>query len=196
MITTDFRIDIGQDKELPADQFNEAYKKTLESMGMTAAVERYFSKTEDANDSPIPYPRMDKMLSRWISILMDSESKLEAYKHDQPPMEALGLMFYAHQTAIFDEIIIKYHNTDPDPIAIGRSGQERFLICAWGPDTVDRDSIRSRAEAKLRKELPEQIRAAVRKFSSMATEDGIETLIERILAGEWVYENVTIGNYN
>ena len=184
IIVTDFRIDLGEDKhDLSSEQFNETYKATCEQLGMSKLVERYITKDDNEKSFIIPYQRIDKEFKRSFSILFDSSQTIENYTHDQPPMEALGLIMFAKMQDTFSEIYIKFHNTDPDPVAIGKKDNEEFLICAWGPDKVSRETFLERSRKKLEIELPKKIDEMLRKLNNEKRD--INYLIEKICTGEF-----------
>lgn len=185
-IVTDFRVNLGEQKdELSNEQFNETYKATCEQLGMSKLIDRYTSKDEAKTGFIVPYQRIDKEFKRAFSILFDSSQSIEEYTHDQPPMEALGLIMFAKMQDVFSEIYIKFHNTDPDPVAIGKKDNEEFLICAWGPDKVSRETFLERAKKKLEIDLPKKIDEMIEFWN--AQKQMMNPLISKIVKGEWVH---------
>ncbi len=194
-IVTDFRVNLVVHKdELSNEQFNETYKATCEQLGMTKLVDRYASKDNDSSGFIVPYQRIDKEFKRAFSILFDSSQSIENYTHDQPPMEALGLIMFAKMQDVFSEIYIKYHNTDPDLIAIGKKDNEEFLICAWGPDKVSRETFIDRAKKKLEIDIPKKIDEMIEFWNAQKLM--VNPLISRIIKGEFISLGENISYYN
>jgi len=134
--------------------------------------------------SPIPFMWMNEGLMNMFKVLCGKSMDFKEYDKAPIPMEAMGLIGLAVKEQYFDEIYIRYDDVDPDPIAIGVAGKEKYLIARWGDERLSLEQLREKAvmrwAEKARRKLNESIAQA------QADLDGIQQLAEKHMAGEYV----------
>jgi hypothetical protein len=129
MVVTDYRT--KDSAELLSDGKADEWRRLAAECGLTALLEK-----QDAGDVALGWTKMDNQTTNALKWLCPQTSTLDKYKHDVPPIEALGLITNAQMRGEFDKIEIHFHDRLPDPVAVGTKGEDKYLICAWGPEEM------------------------------------------------------------
>ncbi len=152
MVVTDFRVDVEPKEQ---KETNGEYMRMIEQCGMYE-----LAKELNANEANIPYRQLTREQMYKIKKFFAHKEDIKTYYHDEPPMEALQLIWFAVQTNIFTQIKIFYGSHNPDPMAIGfykipehpvtkirskynidYADMYAYLIAAWGPEKPEIEEL-------------------------------------------------------
>ena len=75
------------------------------------------------NKSPIPFLRLNSQFVRVFETLCPAVENVEDFSFSPIPLEILELISLSVREKYFGQINIWYDDTNPDPVAIGRTGQ-------------------------------------------------------------------------
>jgi hypothetical protein len=181
MIVTDYRITDHRDilEEGKADE----WKRLVAEGGFDA-----LAAMDQAEEVAFGYPKASNMVVNALKFLLPAESTVEKYKHDIPPIEALGLISYAKMTGDFEKITIRFHDKMPDPVALGFKGNEVYLIAAWGPDSMKEDEIMEKFNLEYVRAFPLAKEKAMRELER---EECGERMDQYLRSG-YNYGNLTV----
>lgn len=180
-MVTDFRVKELQDIKNP-----EEWLASVERAGMKALV-----KTKKRK-KVIPYHKCSIELTNALKLALPVKSTLGDYTHDQPPMEALGLIVFAKEAGYFTSIIIRYHDVEPDPVALGIIGEDRYLIACWGSEKkMEPEDFILKAFDIGKKLISDKIKA--RREELTHAEQNPEKLIKKFLRDGYCYNPVNLG---
>ena len=75
------------------------------------------------NKSPIPFLRLNSQFVRVFETLCPAVENVEDFSFSPIPLQILELLSLSVREKYFGQINIWYDDTNPDPVAIGRTGQ-------------------------------------------------------------------------
>lgn len=153
-VVTDFTV--VEHADMVTKEQADEYRRLAFEAGMTALVEQ-----GDEGKIAFGYPKMTNMQKNMFKLLVPTSITLDRYKHDVPPIEALGLISRANLTGQFEKILIHFNDKLPDPIAIGYAKEEAYLICAWGPEKVSDETLMARFDRVFKDKLAEACRKTI-----------------------------------
>ena len=80
------------------------------------------------NKSPIPFLRLNSQFVKVFEILCPAVESVEDFSFSPIPLEILELISLSVREKYFGQINIWYDDTNPDPVAIGRTGQWEEMV--------------------------------------------------------------------
>ena len=171
----------------------DAWKAKVEELGLEGQIGLLSGK----NKSPIPFRVMDAEEKRIYEAVLGAECTVEAYDKEAIPMRVLSLIALAKQENYFPlGIYIRYSETDPDPIAIGKRrpvgreyGEECHLIARWGPELKSLNELRKEAIEKIKTKLQAEAKSAISALQAVMKDP--EAAAEKKLNGDYFVINVS-----
>lgn len=183
VVVTDFEL--KEHEELICDKVKDEWLRLAQEAGMTSLVEK-----KESRNVAFGYPTLTNEMKNAFKLLLPTQSTLERYEYDIPPIEALGLISRAKLSGEFDSIVICYRDASSDPIAIGVKGKEQYLIVAWGPEKVSEEKILERFRAEVRRRLIAKWAEVKHDWeTALAAPD---SYADQYLARGWFYGNVNL----
>ncbi len=80
------------------------------------------------NKSPIPFLRLNSQFVKVFETLCPAVETVESFSFSPIPLEILELISLSARENYFGQINIWYDDTNPDPVAIGRTGQWAEMV--------------------------------------------------------------------
>jgi hypothetical protein len=135
------------------------------------------------NRSPVPYLFMNRAITRVFETLCPKHVGVEAYGKTPIPVEVLGHVKLAEREKYFEKIEVWYNQTNPDPVIVGKRGDDQYLIARWGD--VDLSFPELVKLAKDRWAIAKRAALETKMRETQAQIDTIDALTDKHFAGEY-----------
>lgn len=130
-----------------------------------------------------PFLRLDVGLLRIFETLCPTKEEIEKFSAEPIPMEALGAYGLAVREKYFEKVEVWYSPGQHDPVMIGSTKREHFLMAQWGPEKRDITQCRVLAREKWIALARNKLHGAIGE--ARLNLENIETKADAHFAGEW-----------
>lgn len=138
----------------------------------------------EEDTKPNPFLKMDRGTHAMFEILCPRRTDIEKFSSEPIPYEALGMYGLAVHEGYFDKVQIWDNAKEPDPIMVGKIGDDFYLMARWGLDKVTFEQLRDRAKKIWVSKAILKCKEGIKDYQHKL--DNIETLADTMLNGEYV----------
>lgn len=137
---------------------------------------------ESATEERIPYPKMSASEVAVYSARFPVHDDVAAYNMGIMPIRVLQVVEHARR--IFEKVQVWHDKVrDPDPVLVGKNGNDTFLLARWGDALKQFAEIKAEALEKMKETFLAKAREV--KLEAERVIASVDSLVEQKLAGEW-----------
>lgn len=170
-----FVIEETEELIYDSDKIQE-WKDKCEALGLSEQL-----ALANPDKSPIPFECMNQVSQRVYSTLCPAKVDYKKYGRTPIPIEILSLIALSEKEGYFNGIEIWYDDKSPDPLAVGRIGNEwngkLYLLGRWGDVLRPFEELKNMAIERYKKSEALSLKSKISDYQYKL--DNIETNTER-----------------